>query len=152
MPRKFCPRGSVGGTKKLRAIGTLSTLHSLSPWHQLRRQDMSDPSTSTAPAEQEQVGRNCDAIAAADARTQAFRDIYHAAAAFTTLPCHTSQHVDPWNVTGGTDGKIDYNKLVEQVSRTRGRTASRQDFHAPAWYDVSTCTCSFAAVRLLQAG
>ncbi len=25
------------------------------------------------------------------------------------------QHVDPWSVQGGADGKIDYNKLVEQV-------------------------------------
>jgi len=25
------------------------------------------------------------------------------------------QKVDPWNVQGGEDGRIDYNKLVEQV-------------------------------------
>jgi hypothetical protein len=30
------------------------------------------------------------------------------------LPC-AAQHVDPWSVQGGADGKIDYNKLVEQV-------------------------------------
>jgi hypothetical protein len=31
-----------------------------------------------------------------------------------------TQHVDPWNVSGGADGKIDYNKLVEQVRAVAG--------------------------------
>ena len=27
------------------------------------------------------------------------------------------QVIDPWNVSGGADGKIDYNKLLAQVCR-----------------------------------
>ena len=26
------------------------------------------------------------------------------------------QHVDPWTVSGGADGKIDYDKLIQQAS------------------------------------
>ena len=30
-----------------------------------------------------------------------------------------AQHIDPWNVKGDASGKIDYNKLVEQVGMYR---------------------------------
>ncbi len=33
-----------------------------------------------------------------------------------TCEVEEDQHIDPWTVTGGADGKIDYNKLLEQVS------------------------------------
>jgi len=40
--------------------------------------------------------------------------MYHVQHTFLS-PLAEMQHVDPWNVKGGEDGTIDYNKLVEQV-------------------------------------
>lgn len=37
----------------------------------------------------------------------------------------TAQVVTPWDVAGGADGKIDYNKLVEQVGGASGPQAAR---------------------------
>lgn len=31
------------------------------------------------------------------------------------LLAHAAQVIDPWSVSGGADGRIDYNKLLEQV-------------------------------------
>ena len=31
------------------------------------------------------------------------------------ISCGVSQVVTPWDVTGGTDGKIDYDKLIREV-------------------------------------
>eukprot|EP00967_Tisochrysis_lutea_P130710 scaffold226480_cov15-Tisochrysis_lutea.AAC.1 len=42
------------------------------------------------------------------------------------------QHVDPWNVQGGEDGRIDYNKLVEQVSSHLAHAQSASTVNACA--------------------
>ena len=49
-----------------------------------------------------------------------------------------AQHIDPWTVSGGADGKIDYNKLLEQVR------------HACAWLCRHACipAATIAAHRL----
>ena len=45
------------------------------------------------------------------------------------------QHIDPWNVQGGADGKIDYNKLVEQV-----RTVCKHpSLHEPTTHHHLAC-------------
>jgi hypothetical protein len=60
------------------------------------------------------------AIAAATARPAACR---RQQACLPLTPCSgparcaAAQVVTPWDVTGGADGKIDYNKLVSQVGR-----------------------------------
>eukprot|EP00983_Pelagomonas_calceolata_P125647 1161225-Pelagomonas_calceolata.AAC.26 len=41
-------------------------------------------------------------------------------------------HVDPWNVQGGEDGRIDYNKLVEQVSSHLAHAQSASTVNACA--------------------
>jgi hypothetical protein len=59
------------------------------------------------------------------------------------------QHIDPWNVQGGADGKIDYNKLVEQVGWWHA--TSIPSFHWEMATLKYTLSVVFAAVWLLKA-
>ncbi len=63
-----------------------------------------------------QLGSQADGRSAANAVAVAVAAAAAAAACATPAPMSTlSQVVTPWDVTGGADGKIDYNKLVAQV-------------------------------------
>lgn len=69
------------------------------------------------------------------------------AALITTPTPHavwTLQHVDPWNVQGGADGKIDYNKLVEQVGPTMTALVHDCCMARAAWRGAPRECCLFA--------
>lgn len=43
-------------------------------------------------------------------------------AAADVVPCLVLQVITPWDVSGGSDGKVDYDKLISEVSRGPGHT------------------------------
>lgn len=57
-------------------------------------------------------------------------------------PIAAPQVVTPWDVAGGADGKIDYNKLVEQVGAAGGVPVTAAIAHPAAELHQHACSAA----------